>query len=173
VFHMNEFWKNLPELARDLRRSEAPPRVEARLVSAFRERNVGTVARPRAFWVLATTWASAAAALLALAVFLSHPHPAKPVHRTSPNAVQYTAVQTGVDGETAIPNDFESDFIPLPNAEEIAPNEEVNVVRVEVPRSTMIALGFPLMADTASESVEADVMLGADGLARAVRFLDE
>jgi hypothetical protein len=37
----------------------------------------------------------------------------------------------------------------------------------------MIALGYPVAADRGAELVEADVVLGSDGLARAVRFLDE
>jgi hypothetical protein len=65
------------------------------------------------------------------------------------------------------------EFIPLPNAARLAPSEDVNLVRVEVPRSTMIALGYPVAADRAAELVQADVVLGSDGLARAVRFLDE
>ena len=46
-------------------------------------------------------------------------------------------------------------------------------MRVEVPRSTMMALGIAVSADRAGEPVQAEVMLGSDGLARAVRFLDE
>jgi len=61
----------------------------------------------------------------------------------------------------------------LPNAARIAPNEDVNLVRVEVPRSAMIGLGFEVSAERAAEPVEAEVVLGSDGLARAVRFLDE
>jgi hypothetical protein len=60
----------------------------------------------------------------------------------------------------------------LPNAARIEPNEDLNVVRVEVPRSAMIALGYAVSEDRASESVEAEVVLGPDGLARAVRFLE-
>ena len=37
----------------------------------------------------------------------------------------------------------------------------------------VIALGYPVAADRAAELVQADVVLGSDGLARAVRFLDE
>ena len=48
----------------------------------------------------------------------------------------------------------------------------MNLVRVELPRSSMIALGFAFRAERESETVEADVMLGGDGVARAVRFLD-
>jgi hypothetical protein len=49
----------------------------------------------------------------------------------------------------------------------------VNVVRVEMPRSAMLALGLEVSPERASELVAADVMLGPDGLARAVKFLDE
>jgi hypothetical protein len=48
----------------------------------------------------------------------------------------------------------------------------VNLVRVAVPRSAMIALGFDVSTDRVEELVEADVMLGSNGTARAVRFLD-
>jgi hypothetical protein len=65
------------------------------------------------------------------------------------------------------------DFIPLPNADRLPQDEDLNVVRVEVPRSAMIALGYSVPEDRAAERVRADVVMGSDGLARAVRFLDE
>ncbi|HEV2448545.1 MAG TPA: hypothetical protein VGS58_21580 [Candidatus Sulfopaludibacter sp.] len=52
-------------------------------------------------------------------------------------------------------------------------SDDLNVVRVEVPRSAMPAAGLPVSADRASELVEADVMPGSDGIARAVRFVSE
>jgi hypothetical protein len=36
----------------------------------------------------------------------------------------------------------------------------------------MIALGFAVEEERESETVQADVVLGADGVARAVRFLE-
>ena len=89
---------------------------------------------------------------------------------------QYDAVGGG--GESgrvlgrAIEEALRDDFMPLPNAERFAPNEEINLVRMELPRSSMIALGFTVSEERESETVEADVMLDADGVARAVRFLD-
>ena len=46
------------------------------------------------------------------------------------------------------------------------------MVRVEVPRSAIVAMGIPVNEDLAPEQVEADVVLGADGMARAVRVLN-
>jgi hypothetical protein len=70
-----------------------------------------------------------------------------------------------------MPSDFEG-FIPLPNSEAVQANEDMDVVHVEVPRSAMLAVGLEVSEDRAGEMVQADVMLGSDGVARAVRFLD-
>jgi hypothetical protein len=116
----------------------------------------------------------ATAAVVALAMFLVRDRQVvAPAHRTVSSRVQLAAVEPPADFETlGDASDAESDFIPLPNAERIEPNEELNVVRVEVPRSAMIALGYAVGEDRASEPVEAEVVLGTDGLARAVRFLE-
>jgi len=53
------------------------------------------------------------------------------------------------------------------------PNDDVNVVRLAVPRTAMLAVGLPVSPERASELVEADIMLGSDGMARAVRFLND
>jgi hypothetical protein len=45
-------------------------------------------------------------------------------------------------------------------------------VRIEVPRSALVALGFEVSGEGSEEPVEADVMLDADGVARAVRVLN-
>jgi hypothetical protein len=37
----------------------------------------------------------------------------------------------------------------------------------------MLEVGLAVSADRVSELVEADVVLGPDGLARAIRFVDE
>ncbi len=164
-------------VAEELRRVEAPARVETRLTAAFLGQAGLAVRRPasRRWWVPVVTWASAAAAVAALALFLARdrrPAP-EPAHRTARGSVQLAAVEPPADVE--VPGEWsgaDTDFIPLPNAARIEPNEDLNLVRLEVPRSAMIALGFAVSEDRASESVEADVVLGADGLARAVRFLE-
>ena len=45
------------------------------------------------------------------------------------------------------------------------------IVRVELPRSAMVSLGLPVNMDRYSERVKADVLVGVDGLARAIRFV--
>jgi hypothetical protein len=164
----------LRRLAADWQSVEAPARVESRLTAAFLGQAGLTVLRPATrWWVPVATWATAAVAVIALATFLARDRHVVPAHRTTSNRVELAAVEPPADLEML--GDFsgaDNDFIPVPNAARIEPNEDLNLVRVEVPRSAMIALGYAVSEDRASEPVEAEVVLGADGLARAVRFLD-
>jgi hypothetical protein len=214
VFVMNcqEFWKTMPESARqpdqqnhlrdcpacargwgrqralaaglravaaEWSHVEAPARLEARLTAAFREHSGlgysrAGMARPPRMWLPVATWFGAVAAVLALAFVLVSNRQPQPAHRGRPAPFESAMLQSPVELETGDDSPYNNeDFIPLPNAQRIAPNEDVNLVRVEVPRSTMIALGYDVSAERALEPVEAEVVLGADGLARAVRFLDE
>jgi hypothetical protein len=165
----------LKALAADLRRVEAPARVEERVLAAFRERGTKPV-RPaplprRGWWFPLAAWATAAAAGTALGVFLMRDHSPARVHQPVRSVLQLAVVDPSAGAETVSGDD--SGFIPLPNAESISPNEEVDVVRVEVTRSAILALGLPVSEEAATEKVKADIALGADGLARAVRILDE
>ncbi len=45
------------------------------------------------------------------------------------------------------------------------------LVRVELPRSALASLGLPLNPARGGETIKADVLLGDDGLARAIRFV--
>jgi len=161
-------------LAADWRSVEAPARVESRLTAAFLGQAGLAVRRPAArWWVPVATWAAAAAAVVALAMFLARDRQVVPAHRTASSRVQLAAVEPPADLEAlGDSSDADGDFIPMPNGARIEPNEDLNLVRVEVPRSAMIALGYAVSEDRASESVEAEVVLGPDGLARAVRFLE-
>ncbi|MBS1806750.1 MAG: hypothetical protein JST84_00995 [Acidobacteria bacterium] len=64
-----------------------------------------------------------------------------------------------------------SDFIPLIY---VADSGSVggHLIRIEVTPSTLASLGFPLPSASDKKWVKADVMLGDDGLARAIRFVE-
>jgi anti-sigma factor RsiW len=151
-------------VAAGFRRVEAPPRVEARLLSAFRRQTGSKHRAPLRRWIPAITWATAFAAMFALAALL--------VRERQPEVAR-PAVQRTIELAILQPQADSDGFIPLPNAVAVAADEDdVNLVRVELPRSAMIALGLDVSADRAEDLVEADVMLGSNGMARAVRFLD-
>jgi hypothetical protein len=64
-----------------------------------------------------------------------------------------------------------TDFMPLTYGAALNPNEGGQLVRVELPRSALASLGLPMNVERSDERVKADVLLGHDGLARAIRFV--
>lgn len=62
-------------------------------------------------------------------------------------------------------------FYSLVGEGELAPLESGQVVRVEVPAATLIRYGVSLTAEAMNQPVQADLLLGQDGVARAIRFL--
>jgi hypothetical protein len=62
-----------------------------------------------------------------------------------------------------------TEFIPVVYDPE--PVELGRMVRVRLPRSALAAFGLPMNEQRAEEAIQADVVLGEDGLARAVRFV--
>lgn len=169
----------LHSVAGEWRQMEAPPRVEAGLMAAFRVQTGYQVQRSfaRSWWTPVVAWAGAAAATIAMAVALVRgyqPPPARPgtvaaPHRTAQPVVQ-AALAVDSDDDTS---SLGEGFVRLPNAPRIEPNEDYNVVRVEVPGSAMIEAGISLGEDRAAETVLADVALAADGTPRAVRLVPD
>jgi hypothetical protein len=45
------------------------------------------------------------------------------------------------------------------------------VIRVQMPRSALIAFGLPVNVESADVPVKADLLVGEDGLACAIRFV--
>ncbi|HKQ90178.1 MAG TPA: hypothetical protein VJZ77_05820 [Blastocatellia bacterium] len=68
-------------------------------------------------------------------------------------------------------NEVATRFYPLVDEGEMAPLESGMIVRVEAPASILISLGLPVTAESINRPVQADLLLGQDGLARAIRFL--
>ena len=139
----------LRTLARADATAEAPPEIELRLRREFRSRK-----RRRTWTRLARlAWsASAAAAVLVLVVATWH--------YRQPRAVlpQAEAVQEVV-----------TDFYPLVNP--APPFERGRLLRVELPASAMRMVGLPVHAERLSDTVQADVLVGEEGLPRAIRFV--
>jgi hypothetical protein len=161
-----ELAAGLRAVAAEFHKVEAPSRVEARLLSAFRVQSGIEPVRARRPWIAALTWTAAVAAMLALGIFLVRERQPEAVAPPVSHAVERAAVETpsALEGFIALPNSGA-----LPAADEA---EDMDVVHVEVPRSAMLAVGLDVSPDQTEEMVEADIMLGTDGVARAVRFLD-
>jgi hypothetical protein len=68
-------------------------------------------------------------------------------------------------------NEIATDFLPVTYGGVANLADGGRMVRVELPRSAMASFGLPVNMDRANERVKADVLLGVDGLAHAIRFV--
>ena len=64
-----------------------------------------------------------------------------------------------------------TDFMPLGYLNAATLQDGGQIVRVELPRSALVNFGLPVNMDRYHERVKADVLLGVDGLAHAIRFV--
>lgn len=147
----------LRAVAQDDEMLAASPRVRERLLAEV------AMARPR--WNRMRMLQLAAAAILFIAIAL----PAWYAARRPPTAARddsAVAVQIPVREEA-------TEFFPLAYSNVPAPGGYV--VRMQVPRATLDSFGVAgfTAADDRSATVAADVFVGGDGLARAVRFVRE
>jgi hypothetical protein len=91
-------------------------------------------------------------------------------HRGRPSRVIKPLI---IDGMTTYAKDSEyaTDFFPLSYGGDQKPMESGKVIRVQMPRSALIAFGLPVNVERADVPVKADLLVGEDGLARAIRFV--
>jgi hypothetical protein len=84
-------------------------------------------------------------------------------------------VKKGVPAERVVAKaastEIATPFFALPFSDASLPLSQAAVIRVELPRSALAMTGLPVDEDRRSERVDADVVVGADGLARAIRFV--
>jgi hypothetical protein len=78
--------------------------------------------------------------------------------------------QTPIDAVTASATDRE--FIALPYAPPLAATDRGHVVRVRMQRQALRQLGLPMNEERMFERIPADVLLGEDGIPRAIRILN-
>lgn len=70
-------------------------------------------------------------------------------------------------------DELATNFYPLPYGSGLPLDEGWEIVRVSMPRSSLANLGVPLTGDQGTTaSIKADLVLGEDGLARAIRFVE-
>jgi hypothetical protein len=62
-------------------------------------------------------------------------------------------------------------FFALPFSDAALPLDPAGMIRVELPRSALRLAGLPVDENRRNERVHADLIVGVDGLARAIRFV--
>jgi len=70
-------------------------------------------------------------------------------------------------------NEVATEFMPLGYMNVQALQDGGQIVRVELPRTTLATFGLPVNMDRYNEKVKADILLGMDGMAHAIRFVQE
>ena len=143
---MNDFNDALRKLSEDDARLRASPDVERRLLAEVR--SLGRVQRRR-------TWlrVSSVAAVLVIGIALY----------TWQFGNRPPATREGI-------SEVATDFLPLPYSH--VPMNVGSTVRIEVPEAALASFGLaPLDFRKPDGKVQADVLVGEDGLARAIRFV--
>lgn len=162
-----------------------PASLETNLRSAFRARRRPSTAHRR--------WAgmAIAAALAGSAAWLSASRPPE-IDRPAPQTKAPAAPQAAfarpnranatpqrrplaARAQRAAPPRLEpvaaTEFVAVPYAPPFEPYDRGQLMRVRIPRQSLRSLGFPVGPGTWVERVDADILMGEDGIARAVRFV--
>jgi hypothetical protein len=91
--------------------------------------------------------------------------------KTTPVSVAVAAHAVAAPAAQSVDEESDANFYPLPEAEALPAVESAMVVRVQLPVSSLQLMGVPDSEERADSSVEADLLLGQDGLARGVRLV--
>src|ERR1700674_4135346 len=172
-------------MGKSARGEQTPPRVEALLLAAYRNHH------RRAAWKRGLEWASVGAAAAVLLVFLwtvsgrskgqsSSPAPKKEVTSQSgmPLEAKAPANSKQNEGATAAVADVPvsetyvaSDFVPVPFTGAITADDPGMIVRVQLTRSSLAQLGYPVAETPDEDLILADVLVGEDGWPRGVKLI--
>jgi len=147
--------------------AEAPARVEWALRRALRESTtdvVGGSGRRAGLFHAVELALLASAAILAVVVVV----PRGTVPRAGSDRPPGPAAAPAT---TAAAKAYESAFVSLSYGGDLRELDSLQVVQVELPRTALAAFGWPA-GDPQAGPVTAEVIVGHDGVARAIRLLD-
>jgi hypothetical protein len=93
---------------------------------------------------------------------------------SAPRSRTYQAVpksRVNRSGMTQTGGEITTDFMPVSYGDNLNEIDNGRIVRVEMPRSALAQFGLPVNMERANERIKADVLIGDDGMARAIRFV--
>jgi hypothetical protein len=173
---LQESWQEartaLQALRETTRDAETPQRVEMRLRHEFGMRHRG--ARVRSATIFAA-WALATAAVLVAGVswrnwrLAQAPHSDASAGNTVKTIASPPLVAETSDEVTLVADNEGDDFTLLPGS---LPQDvdDAAIVRVGMQRGALGALGLPVNEERVSEWIQVDLLVGQDGLPKAVRL---
>ena len=98
---------------------------------------------------------ASAAAIVLIAVFVNRRSPVTPPEPIAAHEVQAPEIVT--------------EFFPL--MDPAPPFQRGRILRIELPASAMEMVGLPVHEQRRGDPVQADVLIGEEGLPRAIRFV--
>jgi hypothetical protein len=172
---------------RNSREEQTPPRVEAALLTVFRNQH------RRASWRRTLEWAGLGAAAAVLLAFLwtasgrskgqAPAVPRKdvssqsgaPQEAKSPATSEMdkaTPAEAAISGDAPASDAYAaSDFVPVPFTGAITADDPGMIVRVQLTRASLAQLGYPVAETPDEELILADVLVGEDGWPRGVKLI--
>jgi hypothetical protein len=93
--------------------------------------------------------------------------------RPRPKRIRPSSLRSSENAQLAnhVTPEIATDFIPLSYMNAASLQDGGQIVRVQLPRSALANFGLPVNMDRYNERVKADVLVGVDGLAHAIRFV--
>jgi hypothetical protein len=174
-------------MGKGARGEQTPAHVEAALLGAFRSHH------RRASWRRTLEWASVGAAAAVLLIFLwtvrgsSRGKSSPPAHKdlSSQSGVPLIAKEpvaskqeeltsapaAMVSNATVNEAYVASDFTPVPYTAAITADDPGMIVRVQLTRSSLAQLGYPVAETPDEDLIRADVLVGEDGWPRGVKLI--
>ncbi len=158
---------------------QASPNVEKFLVTELRRRR-SRAQQAKMLWSISAV--AAIAAGLAVLIWM-RPAPSKPAPLVAgvsvpalprpmePVVLSAPPKSRAIRHAHARPAMAALSFYELPSASELPPVENATVVRVQLPMSSLRLMGLSVSEESSAERIQADVLVGQDGLARGVRFV--
>jgi hypothetical protein len=154
---------------------EVPPRIEAALLREFQmSKNVESARRVRRQII---ALGAAAAILLTLGLGVRHgialrsgtgtSQSAKLTPDSSATAAENSAAASQQD------EDYATEFVPVPYADDPAALEGGAIVRVTLPRSALASFGLPITESDGTDTVFADLVVSEDGTPQAIRLVSD
>lgn len=172
-------------LAANDQHEQAPPWVEAALRQAYRRRYGAS----RVVWPWVAACGAVAASVLVFVAFLAparrSPETPPAIQKLPPPARLEASPVPGLPAPRRVARpkrynaaapaparrEVATEFIPLVYDDMLGAEETHQVVRVQLSRAALVSIGLPVNEEQAAGRVQADVVLGGDGMARAIRFV--
>ena len=147
--------KTIDRLKAESADAQAPAGIERAVLAEFDRVTLKERRRKRSIaWVVAAGAVAASIAVVLTLEYWPEPGPPNPAPAVSEDV-----------------RESEQPFVPIPYVTPLGAYERAEIVRMEVPVAALIAAGLPMRTTDPGARAEADVVVGQDGRARAVRLI--